>query len=446
MRFYLLLLSESYEMCIFASHYCITSHKITNTLSLSSFIAQRIYSSSEEKRRISRPAIIIAMLGVCIGVVVMIVSIAVVFGFKEEVTAKVVGFGNDIQILSLTQNQKGELLPVVTNDSLKKVVLSAGGIRHIEEYAVKVGMMKTDEDFRAVQFNGVGEDYDLDFFRQYLLEGEVPQFSSKESTNNIVISKKIASDLNIRLGDRVFTYFVDDINMRARRFNVCGIYETNLTDYDKNVVLTDIYTIRKLNNWALDESSGYHISVYDFDRVEDVTERLVSLVNHNYDRNGCTYGAFSIKEVVPSIFSWLGVLDMNVVMILVLMLCVSTFTIMSGLLIVMLERINMIGLLKAMGATNFTIRKIFMHFSIRVVGAGLLLGNVVALLICWLQYQFHLVKLDASVYYIDFVPVKFQWLMFIGVDIITIIISGIVIFGSSFFMSIGKPAKTIRFE
>ncbi len=386
------------------------------------------------------------MLGVCIGVVVMIVSIAVVFGFKKEVTAKVVGFGSDIQILSLTQNQKGELLPVVTNDSLRKVVMSAGGIRHIEEYAVKVGMIKTDEDFRAVQFNGVGEDYDLDFFRQYLLEGKVPRFGGEEPTDSIVISRKIASDLSIKVGDRVFAYFVDNMNMRARRFTVGGIYETNLTEYDRNIVLTDIYTVRKLNNWASDESSGYHISVFDFDRVDEVTERLVSVVNHNYDRNGCTYGAFSIKEIVPSIFSWLGVLDMNVVMILVLMLCVSAFTIMSGLLIVMLERIHMIGLLKAMGATNFTIRKIFMHFSIRVVGAGLLAGNVIGLLICWLQYEFHPVKLDASVYYIDFVPVEFRWLTFLGVDVITIIISGMVIFGSSFFMSIGKPARTIRFE
>ncbi|MCQ2075781.1 MAG: ABC transporter permease [Bacteroidaceae bacterium] len=415
-------------------------------MSLSRFIAQRIYSSRDNKQKVSRPAVVIAMLGVCVGVVVMIISIAVVFGFKNEVTSKVVGFNNDVQVLSLMQNERGELLPVITNDSLRNVVESAGGIRHIEEFAIKVGMIKTDEDFRAVQFNGVGEDFDLSFFKTYLREGKIPKFSSKESSNKIVVSRKIATDLSLHVGDKVYTYFVNETSMRARRLEVSGIYETNLSDYDKSIVLTDIYTVRRLNGWSDDESSGFHVSVNDFNNVDFVVNRLVSLVNHNYDRNGCTYGAFSVKDVAPSIFAWLSVLDTNVILILVLMLCVSTFTIMSGLLIVMLERINMIGMLKALGTSNFTIRKIFMHFSIRVVGEGLLLGNVVALALCWFQWQFHVLHLDASVYYINYVPVKFEWLMFLGVDILTLIISCFVIFGSSFFMSIGKPAQTMKFE
>ncbi len=415
-------------------------------MSLANFIARRLYSDREVRNRISRPAVLIAMLGICVGVVIMIVSIAVAYGFKREVTAKVVGFGSDIQVLSLTQDQNYQLLPVITSDSLKRVVMSAGGIKSVNEFASVVGMIKTDDDFEAVQFKGYGEKYDLSFFRQYLQEGKVPQLSSRESKNQLLISRTISDALGLKVGDKVFTYFVGNGNMRARRFTVCGIYQTNLTDYDKNVVVTDIYTVRRLNGWEDDESSGYQISVNDFSQVDLITGRLVSLINHHYDRKGCTYGAFSIKELVPSIFSWLGVLDMNVVMILVLMLCVSVFTIMSGLLIVMLERINMVGVLKALGATNFMVRKIFMHFSIRVVGEGIIIGNVVALGLLAVQYFFHLMQLDASVYYIDFVPVQFEWLMFIGVDVITVIISAIVIFGSSFFMSLGKPAETIRFE
>lgn len=415
-------------------------------MGLAGFIAQRLYADKDGKKRISRPAVLIAMLGVCVGVVVMIVSVGVVYGFKNEVTAKVVGFGSDIQVLSLTQNQQGEILPVVTNDSLKMVVMSAGGIKRVEEFASITGMLKTEDDFKAVQLKGVGEDYDASFYKNYLIEGEVPMWSSKESSNKVLISKRVATDLGLKLGGKVYAYFVGNNNMRARKFSVCGIYETNLTEYDAHTVITDIATVRKLNGWKEDESSGYMISVHDFSQVDEVTERLVSLINHNTDRNDCTYGAFSIKEIVPSIFSWLGVLDMNVVMILVLMLCVSTFTIMSGLLIVMLERIHLIGLMKAMGATDFTIRQIFMHFSFRVVGEGLVIGNIVALGLLWLQYEFHIFKLDASVYYIDFVPVNFEWLMFVCVDVLTIIISAIVIFGSSFFMSLGKPAQTIKFE
>ena len=415
-------------------------------MSLPSLIAKRLYSDKEGRRRISRPAVVIAMLGVSVGVVVMLVSVGVVYGFKNEVTAKVVGFGSDIQVLSLTQNSQYEMLPVVTNDSLKMVVESAGGVKHIEEFASITGMLKTDGDFRAVQLRGVGEDYDTAFFASYLKEGRVPKFSSKGNENGILVSRRIASDLKLEVGKKVYAYFVGGTGMRARRFTIEGIYETNLTDYDKHTVLTDIYTVRKLNGWKDDESSGLMISVHDFDRVEDVTDRLVSLINHNYDRNGCTYGVFSIKEIVPSIFSWLGVLDMNVVMILVLMLCVSTFTIMSGLLIVMLERIHMIGLLKAMGATDFTVRKIFMHFSSRVVGEGLIVGDAIGLLLLWLQYEFHLIRLDATVYYIDFVPVEFEWVMFAAVNVITILVASIVIFGSSFFMSLGKPAQTLSFE
>lgn len=415
-------------------------------MSLSDFIARRLYSDKESRNRVSRPAVLIAMLGICVGVVIMVMSIAVAYGFKREVTAKVVGFGSDVQVLSLTQDQNYRLLPVVTGDSLRRVVMSVGGIRAVDEFATVIGMIKTDENFEAVQFKGYGEGYDMSFFRRYLQEGNVPELSGKESKNQLLISRTIADDLRLKVGDKVFTYFVGDGNMRARRFTVSGIYQTNLTDYDRNVVVTDIYTIRKLNGWKDDESSGYQVSVTDFSQVDEVTERLVSVINHNYDRNCCTYGAFSIKELVPSIFSWLGVLDMNVIMILVLMLCVSVFTIMSGLLIVMLERINMVGVLKALGATNFTVRKIFMHFTIRVVGEGILIGNVVALGLLALQYFLHLVRLDASVYYIDFVPVQFEWLMFMGVDVVTMVISAIVIFGSSFFMSLGKPAETIRFE
>lgn len=415
-------------------------------MSLELFIAKRIYSNSDEKQRVSRPAIRIAMLGIIIGLAVMIISIAVVMGFKSEVSAKVIGFGSHVQVISLTQDQNMELLPILSTDSLEKVIREDKQIAHIQRYTTRMGMLKTKDDFRGIQFKGVDENYDYTFFKQYLKEGKIPKFSSKESTNDLLISRRIASDLKLKVGGKVFAYFVNSDGMRARKFTICGIYETNLTEYDRNTVLTDIYTIRKLNNWGSDMSTGFEISIKDFEQVSTVTDRLQSKISNVPDKNGCVYGVFSIKQLAPNIFSWLGVLDMNVIMILILMICVASFTVMSGLLIIMLERINMIGILKALGATNYSVRKIFINFSIMLVGRGMLWGNLIGIALCFIQSQLHIVHLDSSVYYLNAVPIRFEWMLIAGVNIITLAISLIVIFGSSFIIGISKPAQSIRFE
>ena len=415
-------------------------------MSFERFIAKRIYAQTDEKRQISRPAIRIALIGIIIGMAVMIVSIAVVMGFKSQVSSKVVGFGAHIQVLSLTQGEDYELLPVLTTDSLERVIRKNPQVADVQRFATKMGLLKTQDDFRGIQFKGVDEGYDLSFFRQYLKEGKILQFSSKEATNQLLVSQRIASDLHIQAGDKVYAYFVNESGMRARRFTVCGIYETHLSEYDRNVVMTDIYTIRRLNNWDSDMSTGFEITIKDYDRLDDVTQELVYKINKVYDKNGCMYGAFSIRQLAPHIFSWLGVLDMNVIMILVLMICVASFTVMSGLLIVMLERINMIGILKSLGATNRSVRQVFINFSVMLVGRGMLWGNAIGLALCFLQSQFHLVRLDPAVYYLDAVPIRFDWLLFLLVNAITLIISIIVIFGSSYLMSISRPAQTMRFE
>jgi len=415
-------------------------------LNFERFIAKRIYATTDGKRQISRPAIRIALIGIMIGMAVMIVSIAVVMGFKSEVSSKVVGFGSHLQVVSVTLDQDRQFMPVLTTDSLERVVRRNPQVSHVQRYTTKMGMLKTSDDFRGIQFKGVGEEYDMSFFKQYLKDGNIPVFSSKESTNLLLVSQRIASDLHIKTGDKVYAYFVNENGMRARRFTVCGIYETHLSEYDRNTVLTDIYTIRKLNNWDDDQSSGFEIAIKQFENLDKVTEELGNKINKVYDKNGCMYGVFNIRQLAPNIFAWLGVLDMNVIMILVLMICVASFTVMSGLLIIMLERINMIGILKSLGATNFSVRKIFVNFSVMLVGRGMLWGNIIGLLICFIQSQFHVVRLDPSVYYLDAVPIKYDWLLFILVNAITLIISFVVVFGSSYLMSISKPARTMRFD
>lgn len=416
-------------------------------MSFEYFIARRIYSDNGEGgKRFSRPAIRIAMAGIAVGLMVMIVSLAVVMGFKREVTQKVIGFGSHIQMVSLTQTYEYEMLPVLTTDSLEKAVRKVGGIDHIQKYATILGILKTDDDFCGLTFYGIGEDYDRKFFENNIVEGEMPKFGSKKSSNELMVSKRIAQSLNIKVGDKLYAYYMGNNNLRARRFTLKAIYETNLADYDKNYVFTDIHTVRKLNGWDDTMSSGYQITVKDFEQVDVINEKIRAKVCSHDDARGVTYGSYSIKQLAAHTFAWLEVLDMNVIMILILMICVSSFTIVSGLLIIMLERINMIGTLKALGSTNMSIRRIFVNFSVMLVGKGLVIGNVCGLLICWIQDKFHLMKLDATVYYIDSVPIEFNWIYFLGVNIITLVISSIVIFGSSFLISISKPVKAMRFE
>ena len=415
-------------------------------MSFELFIAKRIYADkAEDGERFSRPAIRIAMLGVAIGVAVMLISLAVVLGFKHEVSSKVIGFGSHIQVLSLTQNQNYEMMPVLTNDTLIRKVKKVQGVGRIQKFATKIGILKTEEDFRGLTFKGVGEDYDLSFFQSCLTSGKMPKFSAKEASNEILLSQKVAGDLGVKVDDKIFAYFMGEESMRARRFKVAGIFATNMNDYDKNYVITDIYTVRKLNGWDEEMSSGLEVTVNDFDSVEELTNKL-QFIHKDTDRNGVTYGVFSIKDIAAHTFAWLSVLDMNVVMILVLMILVSAFTVVSGLLIIMLERINMIGTLKVLGATNVSVRKIFIQFSVMLVGQGLLWGNVIGLLLCWIQQKFHLISLDATVYYIDSVPIQFNWWLILAINVATLLISTFVIWGSSHLISIGKPSETIRYE
>ena len=415
-------------------------------MSFELFIARRIYGDKTEGPRFSRPAVRIAIAGIAIGLIVMIVSVAVVLGFKREVSGKVIGFGSHAQILSLTQDQNYVIYPVVTNDSLKEVVKKTKGVKHIQEFAGIAGMLKTDEDFRGIQLKGIGEDYDLSFLKHYLTEGEIPQFSADQSSNNILISKRIAKELHLKNEDKVFAYFFVNGNIRARRFIIKGIYETHLAEYDKVMCFTDIRTVRKLNGWEKDQSSGLEIEVRDFRQVDAVVTQLVEKVNHTPDRIGAMRGAFSIRDIAPHIFAWLDVLDMNVVMILILMMAIGGFTVISGLLIVMLERINMIGILKALGATNMQVRRIFQHFAVMLVGKAIIIGDMIALILCFAQKKFNFIKLDADTYYIDSVPIEFNWLFFLLINFGVLLISALIIFGSSFLMSIKGPATTIRWE
>ena len=414
-------------------------------MNLELFIARKIHFSKEGNRQVTPPAVRIAIVGVALGLAVMILSVAIVIGFKKEVRNKVIGFGSHIQITNFDNNSSYETTPIAVSDSLLQALREFPGIKHIEGYATKMGILKTDSDFQGVVLKGIDTDYDWSFFRNNLKEGELLTIDPKKTSTDVIISRYLSDLLGLKLGDSILTYFVQE-DVRARKFNIVGIYETGFMDYDKLFVLADIKQIRRLNGWEKDEVSGLELLVDDYDKLDQIAEDLYFNLVEKQDRHGNTYFTRSIKEMKPMIFNWLDVLDVNVVVILILIFAVAGFTMISGLLIIILERTNMIGILKALGENNVSIRKIFLYISFFLIGKGMLWGNVVGIAICLIQSHFRIIKLDPSIYYLDAVPIDLSIVSLILLNIGTLCASMLMMLGPSYLITKIDPAKSIRFE
>lgn len=409
------------------------------------FLARRMYSGSEGRRQVARPAIRIAMVGMALGLAIMLVSVCVVIGFKDEVRAKVIGFGSHIQISNFRGTQSYETFPIAAGDSLLDELRRVPGVARVQRFSTKPGIIKTDSAFQGMVLKGVGQDYALDFYHHYLVEGEIPAFSDSVASGKVLVSRLLADKLHLRLGDNLYTYYVQD-NVRARRLEVAGIYATNFSEYDRLFLIGDIYTVNRLNGWKDDQVSGIEVSVDDYARLDDMRYAVSRVVDTLVDSYGNTYFAQTIEDLNPQLFAWLDVLDVNVWVILVLMLGVAGFTMISGLLIIILERTNMIGILKALGAGNRAIREVFLYFSVFIIGKGMLWGNVLALLFCLLQKHFHLIKLDPVNYYLDSVPIHVNVGLWLLLNVGTLIVSVLMLVGPSYLISRIHPAKSIRFE
>ena len=410
------------------------------------FVAQRIYRSREGGKEVSRPAVLIARWGIAIGLAVMIIAVAVVVGFKHEVRDKVVGIGSDITITNFDAQKSYETVPVVAGDSLLGVLRSMDGVKHTQRYSTKPGMIMTDDNFLGMVLKGVSQEYDWTFLKKHLQEGEIPAFSDSASTNRTLVSRTIANKLHIKVGDKLYTYYVEGDNVRARRLEVAGIYQTNFSIYDNMFLLTDLYTVNRLNAWKADQASGIEVEVMDSDQLEETKEAISAEVDMLKDKYGGTYYTQTVEESNPQIFAWLDLLDMNVWVILILMTGVAGFTMISGLLIIILERTNMIGVLKALGADNLAIRKVFLSFSVFLIGRGMLWGNIIGLSYIFIQSQFHLFKLDPVTYYVDSVPVVFNLWWWVLLNVGTLLASVLMLVGPSYLIAHIHPAKSIRFE
>ena len=410
------------------------------------FIARRIYFSEGDRHEVSRPAIRIATVGVAIGLAVMIITVSVILGFKHTIRDKVVGFGSHIQVTNFVTQQTAVPAPIAISDTLLRELKAIPNVRQVECYTMTQGILKTDSDFLGVAFKGVGEDYDLSFIRQNMQEGKLPTFSSQKSSNHIVVSRKQADKLHLHVGDKVYAYFIGYDDVRARRFTVSGIYQSNMKQFDDVLCLTDLRTTRRLNDWEIDQCSGAEILVKDFDRINETNMAVVELVKNNSDHYGETLSSQTIFEAYPQIFSWLSLLDINVWIILALMVCVAGFTMISGLLIIILERTQMIGILKALGARNKTVRHTFLWFAAFIISQGLLIGDVIGIGLVVLQQQTGFIHLDPASYYVDTAPMELNIPIIVILNVATLLISVFVLIAPSYLVSHIQPVKAMQFD
>ena len=410
------------------------------------FIARKIYSDKGDKRKVSRPAMQIATLGVAIGLAVMIVTVSVVLGFKHTIRDKVIGFGSHIQL----ENMMLISTQLELTDSATDLLGNMAGVKHIQRFATAQGILKTDSDFLGVAFKGVGEDYDTTFLSEHIIDGKMPLFSSTKSGNKLLISKVTADKLQLNAGDRIFAYFITNEGVKARRFTVEGIYQTNMTKFDQALCFTDIYTTRKLNGWdSTSLYSGAEMTVEDIQLLEPIAydvAQQVKIINADISDPLETIESKTIHEAYPQIFTWLQLLDLNVWIILVLMVCVAGFTMISGLLIIILERTQMIGILKALGARNKTIRHTFLWFATFIIGRGLLFGNVIGIAIVLLQQHFSIITLDPATYYVKEAPMELNIPVIVALNIATLLTSLFVLIAPSYLISFIRPAKSMRYE
>jgi lipoprotein-releasing system permease protein len=412
------------------------------------FIARRQMAYKDGTRNISGSLANVAVFGITLCIAVMIVSVAILFGFKNEIRNKIIGFGSHIQIVNYDSNISFQTQPIRDNQEFLPELKKMPGIKHVQRFSIKAGIIKTDEEIQGVVVKGVGSDFDWSFFKKNLVAGDVFQVNDSLKTNKALISKYIANLLKLKTGDTFRMYFIQPNRETPamRAFIISGIFETSLEEMDKTFILADIGHVRKLNNWENDQISGFEINVGDFDRIDEMAVKVNDVVGYSFSADNTALKVQSIKDKYPQLFDWLNLQDVNVLIILILMLAVSAFNMISGLLILILDRTNMIGALKALGANNKSIRQIFIFESGFLVFKGLFWGNLIGIGICFIQKYFGVFKLDPSTYYIDHVPVYINLWHILALNLGTICITLLMLILPSIIISKFSPSETIRYS
>lgn len=413
-------------------------------MNLPLFLSKRIFSDKGDRRKVSRPAIRIATIGVAIGLAVMIVTVSIVLGFKHTIRDKVAGFGSHITIQNVRAVYSSDYTICIDSTYLS-LLEEVDRVKHVQRYTTTQGILKTDDDFLGIILKGIGPEYDTSFLQEYLVEGELPQFCDSATQYPLVVSKTMADKLKLHTGDRLFAYFISD-DVRTRKFTVCAIYQTNMKRFDDAICITDIYVTQKLNGFDSEECSGLELLSDDFDHLTDTKHDVSAVLRAHPDMAGNYMASQTIKESYPQVFSWLELLDINVLIILILMIAVAGFTMISGLLIIILERTQMIGILKALGTRNSTVISTFLWFGAFIISRGLLLGNIIGIGIVVLQQQTGLVTLDPQTYYVSEAPMELNVPIILLLNVCTLLSSVLVLILPSMLVMFIRPAQSMRYE
>jgi lipoprotein-releasing system permease protein len=412
------------------------------------FISNRLFFDKTNQHFLSKKIIRIALFGIALGLAVMIVSVAVITGFKTEIRNKVIGFGSHIQIVNYESRNSYELPPISKIQPFLGKLDSLDYIKKVQVFATKPGMIKTDESIQGIVFKGVEHIYDWSFFRKNLIEGELPQLNDTSRVNEILLSENVSKLLNLKIGDLAVLYFVNEneVTPRMLQLKICGIFRTSLEEFDNLFIIGDIKQVQRLNDWQTDQISGFEILVSDFDKINFFEQEIRYLVIDYSQENDAILRTESITRQYPQIFDWLSILDMNVWVILALMVLVAGFNMISALLVLILERSTMIGVLKALGSPNWSIRKVFLYLSIFLTSRGMLWGNAIGIGIIVLQKVLHIIKLNPATYYVDVVPVNFDIVHILLLNVGCLTITTFMLIIPSYLVSKISPDKSIRFD
>jgi lipoprotein-releasing system permease protein len=414
-------------------------------MNLPYFIAHKLIKGRREGTSFSRPINVIAIVGIAMGLAVMILAVAILTGFKKQIREKVVGFGSHIQIMNFDSNISFETTPISDTQKFIPVIKQIPGIEHIQVFATKAGIIRTDEDIQGVVLKGIGSDFDWNYFKSNMVDGSVFTVTDTGRTDKVIISKKIADMLRLKTGDSFAMLFIQD-PPRMRKFTISGIYETSLEEFDKMYVYCDIGHIKRLNGWKDDQVSGFEVYIKDFGKLDEMTTAIRDAIGYKITEEDTKFKVTNIRIRYPQIFDWLNFQDINVIIIILLMLIVAGFNMISGLLILILEKTNMIGVLKSLGAEDVTIRRVFLYQAAYLIGKGLFWGNFIGIGLAYLQLKTGVITLDPSSYYIKTVPVNLELAHIILLNAGTMVAIIIMLLVPSQLISRISPVKAIRYD
>lgn len=411
-------------------------------MNLEHFIAKRLITAKDHKSSISAPIIKIAIAAIAIGIVMMIVSIATGIGLQQKIRQKVSAFNGHIIISNFNGNESdGSIEPVSTSQKFYPKFNAVEGINHIQAVATKLGIIRTETDFEGITFKGVGKDYKWEYLEEYLIEGRLPKLKSNLN-EEVLISQYLANRLKLKLNDSFNTFFLnegDNKLPKSRRFKIVGIYNSGFQEFDAVFIIGDIRHIQRLNKWNSNQMGSFEIFVDDFTKIDEKGKQV-------YKEIPSTLNAQTIVEKYYYIFDWLKLFDFNIIVILIIMIIVSTINMVVALLVLILERTQMIGILKSLGSDNWSIRKIFLYNSLYLILRGLFWGNTIGIGLLLVQKKFEIIKLNPESYYVNVAPVEINILYILALNIGTVLVCLLVLLIPSYLITKISPAKTIRFD